>query len=403
MLDMIVAGAGPYGLAAAAYLRGYGVETRVFGEPMRFWRQQTPTGMFLRSALGASDIGSPYDECTITSYFDRWECVPEGPIPLSWFVEYGQWFQNQIVPDLDCRQVSAISAAMDGFKVQLEDGEVVKARRVAIASGIAQFAYRPSVFKGLPADFVSHSIDNADLSGFSGRSVAVIGGGQSAIETAALMSEAGVDVEVIMRAPRILWLRGSVGLRNHLGVLGRMIFPWTDVGSLPLNQIIARPGLFRLLPDQTRLSIDRHAMRPAVASWLKPRINKVELTTSREVQAADFVGDKLRLVLDDATERLVDHAITATGFRIDLARLPFLSKELLRGIETTDGYPHLNAGFESTVSGLHFLGAPAAYSFGPLARFVAGTNYSAAALLNFTRQPTQAIETSASAQNIVLN
>ncbi|MGO9452733.1 MAG: NAD(P)-binding domain-containing protein [Candidatus Binataceae bacterium] len=384
-MDTIIVGCGPYGLAAAAYLRNAGVETRVFGESMQSWRQNTPAGTFLRSPLGASGIGSPYDDCMIASYFDSWDYAPEGPIPLGSFVEYGQWFQNQIVPDLDSRQVALISATMDGFKVRLEDGEGFKAKRVAIATGIAPFAHRPSVFNELPAGLVSHSTDNSDLSEFSCRRVAVIGGGQSAIETGALLGEAGAEVEVIMRAPQILWLRGSVGLRNRLGTLGRR----TDVGWPPLNQIIALPTLVRLLPVQARLSIDRYATRASVANWLKPRINNVKLTTSREVCAAERSGDRLKLILNDASDRLVDHVILATGFRIDLARLRFLAPTLLRRIERTNGYPHLNAGFESTVGGLHFLGAPAAYSFGPLTRFLAGTSHCAAALANTICRPTR--------------
>ena len=40
---------GPYGMAAAAHLRAAGVEARVWGEPMKFWQEQMPAGMFLRS------------------------------------------------------------------------------------------------------------------------------------------------------------------------------------------------------------------------------------------------------------------------------------------------------------------------------------------------------------------
>jgi hypothetical protein len=44
------------------------------------------------------------------------------------------------------------------------------------------------------------------------------------------------------------------------------------------------------------------------------------------------------------------------------------------------GYPQLDGGFQSSVPGLHFLGAPAAWSFGPLMRFVAGTEFASLAL-----------------------
>jgi len=53
---VVIIGAGPYGLAAAAHLRAAGIEHRIFGEPLSFWRRHMPAGMFLRSAWEASHI-----------------------------------------------------------------------------------------------------------------------------------------------------------------------------------------------------------------------------------------------------------------------------------------------------------------------------------------------------------
>jgi phage tail-like protein len=57
-----------------------------------------------------------------------------------------------------------------------------------------------------------------------------------------------------------------------------------------------------------------------------------------------------------------------------------LPASLGKQIHCTEGYPELTSGFECSVPGLHFLGAPAAASFGPLMRFVSGSAYAAAAL-----------------------
>ena len=126
----------------------------------------------------------------------------------------------------------------------------------------------------------------------------------------------------------------------------------------------------------------RRAIRPAGAGWLNPRCQPIRITTSRVVTSAVPQGDKLFLTLNDGTERSVDHALLATGFRVDIAHYPFLSKPLLKSIETINGHPKLKNGFESSVPGLHFLGAPAAWSFGPLMRFVAGADF---ASRNLTR------------------
>src|ERR1700693_4298462 len=53
--DVLILGAGPYGRAAAAHLRAIqGLDVRVFGEPMEFWKSHMPDGMLLRSPWAAS-------------------------------------------------------------------------------------------------------------------------------------------------------------------------------------------------------------------------------------------------------------------------------------------------------------------------------------------------------------
>src|SRR5262249_50142534 len=68
MLETIEIGGGPYGLSATAHLRKAGVETKTFGSPMSFWRDHAPAGMLLRSALSASDIGSPDRGMSLATY-----------------------------------------------------------------------------------------------------------------------------------------------------------------------------------------------------------------------------------------------------------------------------------------------------------------------------------------------
>jgi hypothetical protein len=92
------------------------------------------------------------------------------------------------------------------------------------------------------------------------------------------------------------------------------------------------------------------------------------------------MDDAVRLTLNDDSERWVDHVLLATGFRVEIGRYAFLPEDLLRGVNRVHGYPRLSHTFESSLPGLYFLGAPAAWSFGPLMRFVAGTAWAAQAL-----------------------
>jgi hypothetical protein len=156
-----------------------------------------------------------------------------------------------------------------------------------------------------------------------------------------------------------------------------MLYAPPDVGQAGLSHLVARPNLFRRLPRlmQNRLAV--RAIRPAGAAWLKPRCQHVPITTGGAVISTATFGDRVILKLGDGSERRVDHVLLATGYRVDISRYPFLTLKLLTSIRQIGGYPQLDVGFESSVPGLHFLGAPAAWSFGPLMRFVAGTEFAA--------------------------
>ncbi len=379
--DIAIIGSGPYGLAAASHLRAANIDTHVFGRPMDFWEKQMPVGMCLRSPARASNISDPQG-CLTLHRFSASEGVPlPAPIPLRSFVEYGRWFQKRVVPDLDTRRVERIERVNGRFRLSLGDGDTLEADRVVVAAGISLFARQPAEFDSLPEQLVSHSSAENDLGRYAGRRTIVVGGGQSALESAALLREAGADVEVVLRRPIVHWLdQRATWLKSEANPLRGLLYPPTDVGPPGLNQLVAAPGLFRRLPRRLQDPIAYRCIRPAGAGWLVSRIGGVRITTSRRVLGAEARGQEIRLTLDDGTERCADHVILATGFRVDVSRYPFLSESLMRTLRVVNGYPELTPGFESSVPGLHFLGAPAARSFGPLCRFVAGTAYSARAL-----------------------
>src|SRR5260221_406439 len=133
-------------------------------------------------------------------------------------------------------------------------------------------------------------------------------------------------------------------------------------------------------PAPLRRLLTKASVRPAGSSWLIPRLAGVPLSTSRSVVAAVPAGSRIHLVLDDGSERRVDHLVFGTGYRIDVRRYRFLAPGLKAALRVRDGYPDLEPGFESSVPGLHFLGAPAARSFGPICRFVVGSGYSGRAV-----------------------
>lgn len=377
MHDVAVIGAGPYGLASTAHLRARGLDVHVLGRPMELWEQRMPVGMFLRSSWEASTISDPFRALTLDAYEALLPAPLPRPIPLQDYLAYASWYRRNAVPDVDTRRVVAVRP---GFELELDDGATVAARRVVIATGPAAFARRPAAFADLPAPLVRHSVDVREPGEFRGCRTVVIGSGQSAIELAALLHEADADVEVLARADRVRWLRRSGWLHGRDGVLRRLLYPPTDVGPVGLSRLVAMPDAFRRLPPMLGDPIAYRCIRPAASAWLEPRTAAVRLTTAQTITAATVAGDALRLRVDDGSEREVDRVVLATGFEIRADRHPLLAPELLAGLRTRGGAPLLGAGFESSVPGLHFVGAFSAASFGPVMRFVSGTPFTGRAL-----------------------
>ncbi len=383
--DVAIIGAGPYGLSAAAHLRTVkGLDVRVFGQPMSFWDRQMPRGMLLRSNWTATQIVGPDPSLSLEAFQDASGTKFYMPVPLERFVEYGKWYQSQAVPDLDQRAVSRIESDANGFCLTLNDGEVLRARRVIVAAGIACFAWRPPEFDKLPSTLASHTSEHRDLRGFAGKKVLIVGGGQSALESAALVREAGGEPEVISRSQEIHWLQGwaSKTLHHRMGgFVRRVLYAPTDVGPAGISQLLARPDLVRCLPRNLQDRLRKRAVRPAGARWLVERLQGVPIQLGRSVSSVQTVGEQVKLRLDDGTERIVDHVLLGTGYRVNVSKYDFLSAKLKESIRCFNGYPVLKAGLETSVAGLHILGAPAAWSFGPLMQFVSGTHYASQALV----------------------
>jgi lysine/ornithine N-monooxygenase len=378
--DVIIVGAGPYGLSTAAHLRTIpGLQVRTFGQPMSFWEGNMPAGMFLRSPWAATHIASPKGRLNLEAYVASRGNHLSKPIPLDRFIDYGRWFQKEGVPDLDPRKIQRIERGTKGFQLTAEDGETMTSSRVIVATGIAPFARRPAECEGLPASLVSHSSDHTDSKRFSNQRMLVVGAGQSALESAALLHEAGANVELIVRNPQLRWLKLS-GTFFRRGLLGKLLYSPRDVGPAGMSQLTARPDYLRLFPRGVQNWVGRRAIRPAGATWLINRLKDVPVRTGLQIRSAVPVAGQLRVTLTDGSEQIVDHLMCATGYRIDIAKYSFLDPQLVHEIDRIDGYPRLQSGLECSVPGLHFLGAPAAWSFGPVARFVSGTFYCVAAV-----------------------
>jgi lysine/ornithine N-monooxygenase len=369
-----IIGAGPYGLSIAAHLKARGIPVHIFGKPMSFW-QQMPPEMHLKSSWSALDISDPAGDYSLNSYSKHAGIPRQEPVPLKVFLGYGRWFQQQVVPDVDETIVTSLAHDHKKFQLTLADGRSISAERVVVATGIASFANIPAYAAHLPSSLASHSQDHADFSPFKDKRVVVVGSGQSALESAALLTEARAETELIARGP-VLWINRK--LYRHTGPIKRLFYPPSDVGPPGINWLVAYPLLFSRFSDAVRRILDERAVRPAGAPWLRPRVEgHVKMTPETSIISATQQGEKLLLQLSDGSERVTDHLLLATGYQADIKKLSFIDSSISAKIRERQSAPLLNQWFESSFPRLHFIGALAGYTFGPLCRFVVGSKVAA--------------------------
>lgn len=378
-LDVAVVGAGPHGLSAAVHLRRAGIRTQVFGRPMSFWKQM-PRGMKLRSNMSATNLVEPVGPLSLTSFLAETGERQGWPVPLERFIAYGLWVGSEAVPDVDERDVELVDCDGTGFRLDLCDGGMLTARRVVVAAGIEPFKHLPPGYDQLRTDRVSHTADHRDMTVFAGQRVAVVGSGQSAFECAKLMHEGGAAaVEVLARARDVVWLRAR-SPKTMLGRLGPLVYAPTDVGPLWYSRLVATPDLFRRLPRGTQARVAYRSIRPACSHFVRVGLEGITLSLGIEVRDVQPTSAGLQVRLSDGTLREVDHLMFGTGYRVEVGKYNFLGDRILGALQVREGYPVLRRGLESSVPGLHFVGAPAAWSFGPILRFVSGSWYAGRAV-----------------------
>jgi len=342
---------------------------------MDTWRAHMPAGMYLKSEPYGSDMSCPQAGYDLAGYCrsERIEGIERGtPLSIERFLDYADWYIKQLVPDVSDVTVTGIEAVNSGFRVSFADAEPVEARNVVIATGILPHSHISAELSGLPSDLISHTADHHQFDRFRGRRVAVVGAGSSALETAALLHETGCDVQLVVRCPdspiwgsRALPLNPVRRLRNNKLCEGWKCPFWNS------------PTAFRRLPQEVRMVKARTVLGPLGAWWLRDRVEGlVEILGETHVRGVQPNGSGVKLLLDGPRKSSleVDHVIVGTGFRIDINRLTYLPTDLRARIATLSGYPVLTRVGESTVPGLYFAGAPAAFGLGPSMRFIAGTH-----------------------------
>ena len=378
--DIAVIGAGPYGLATAAHLSAQGLNVIVFGKPMQLWREHMPDGMLLRSYWWATNISDPKKQYGLERFCQVSGQPVMDPMARETIIDYGLWFYQQAIPNVEQTYVKTIEHQESQFTLTLEDGRTITSQAVVMAPGLAYYVHRPSEYSHLSSELLSHTADHSSLDGFAGKSLVIIGGGQSALETAALAHESGAHVQLVTRSP-LVWIKEGAAFPEHRPLLERIRNPKAGIAAGWFHWYLEHfPYLFQSLPRTTkdRLLSGRGSYGPMGAAWLKPRvIGQVDVHELQRVEQIQERDNCVEVTLSNNKVLNADHVILGTGYRADVKRLPMLHADLLSQIKTYRDAPILSGSFESSVPGLYFVGYSSVLSCGPFYRFVVGNEAAA--------------------------
>ncbi|GGX97823.1 FAD-dependent oxidoreductase [Streptomyces anandii] len=359
--NMLVVGAGPFGLSAAALAREQGVDTVTVGRPMGFWRERMPDGMLLRSGPGWHLDAT--GEHTLRAYLQDRHLTPGGsePIPLGLFLDYADWFRAAKAIEVREELVTGIARRDGGFEALLSGGGRVRSDVVLAAPGVGYFASLPDWASGVPPGRVAHSSDLVSFDALSGRRVLIVGGRQSAYEWAALICEHGAErVDIVHRHPvprfaAVSWDFFDDYVESTLRVEGW----WRRLTATERAAVVARC---------------RQAGRATLEPWLPARLDSSSVHVWPRCEVVRVAGDagpegRLDIALSNGETLEADRIVFATGYAPDLSRVPYLAG-LRDRIATRNGFPVLDESFGTTVPGLHLTGFAATQDFGPFFGFV---------------------------------
>jgi FAD-dependent urate hydroxylase len=381
--DIAIIGAGPYGLSIAAHLRAAKQPFEIFGNPLESWRTFMPQGMILKSERFASNLWDPARRFTLQRYSEIHRVPYQSvgsPLSLELFLQYADWFKQQTVGDTHNVKVVRLATRAKGFELTFADGSLLTSRRVVLATGHMAFRRLPAQLSDLPEPLVLHSTLIGEPKTYAGRDVTIIGAGQSALESAALLHEAGARVRLLARTRTLEW-----NARSRPRPLAQRIFePDAGVASGWKSYAVSElPRVFRwYFPAAKRHRFVKGSYGPSGAWWLRERVDgRVEARLDTQLESAAAVDGGVRLRVHrggTGQEVRTDHVVAATGFEVDIDRLEYLDPALRARIDReAGGIPALNSNFESSVPGLFIVGVASSPVFGPIMRFMYGAKHAA--------------------------
>jgi thioredoxin reductase len=363
--EFLIVGAGPYGLAAAAYAKSAGLDVTIVGRPLDSWKASMPRGMFLRSGpdwhLDAREVA------TFEAYVNErgLTSAETKPLPLDTFLDYASWFMGRYDVAPHNAHVTHFARSTDGaYVATLDDGSRLLAESTLLAPGFGAFKHQPAeIVAKLPPRSYSHTSDTVDFDFYRNKRVLIVGGRQSAYEWAALIREHGAE---------------QIHL-THRHAAPRFVEPdWSWVQPM-VRRALVDHGWWRHLPikEQMRIEDDFWATgRLTLEPWLDERVHQPNIRIHERttiVSAEEDGHGQYDIVLDDRSHLNVHRIILATGYLPNMRNLTFLDRAtILDSLRIVDGFPALDSEFQTSHPGLYVTGLAATRDFGPFFNVTVG-------------------------------
>lgn len=368
--NLLIVGAGPFGLSLSAYCNHQNIENILVGKNMDFWKSNMPNGMYLRSSFDWHL--DPFDKYTFEKFMkdNDLDLMENYPVSRDLYLKYTDWFVRKlnIVPKELMIEKIDYSSEKNEFTSYLDNSDQIISKNVVIAVGFKYFKHIPSeLLEIIPENKYTHTCDIPDFNQFAGKRCLIIGGRMSAFESAVLLNES--DAKEIF-----------VSYRHDTPDFTESDWSWVNDY---LDRFITEPEWYKNLSDQGKAKLNQDFYKEGrlkMEPWLTPKLDKdnINLLPNTQIKSSRLLTDnKIELVFIDNKKIAVDHVIFATGYEVDINKIPFISSgNILNQLDLDNGFPKLDINLQTNIPGLYMTSISATQDFGSFFGFTVSCNTS---------------------------